>query len=144
MQARQTAITRCHLLVLERGEDLLPAVTRYAADQVIGAAWVQAIGAVDQVEIGAYRLADRTYPRVSLDGDWELLALQGNLSRDDADAVVFHPHVVLGDEHGSCRGGHLFAARCAVTVELTIWELDTTIGRRPNHDVGLKLWHLDD
>jgi len=130
------------LVALERGEAVIPSVLEICEQQGIGAAWVQGIGAVCDVEIGAFDLQHRRYETTCPAGDWELLSLQGNIGRDETGAHVFHPHVVLGDLEGNTVGGHLFQATCAVTVELAIQEIGGTIQRRIDPEIGLKLWKL--
>ena len=142
MRHTERAATRIHLASLEPGEDLIRCVLDLARDQGLDGALVSGIGAVRDVEIGAFLVDERRYETVVLEGDWELLSLVGNLGVDEEQVPIFHPHVVLGDATGETRGGHLFAARCAVTVELSVVELSWPIRRVPDPATGLKLWSL--
>ncbi|MBW2261577.1 MAG: DNA-binding protein [Deltaproteobacteria bacterium] len=132
-----------HLVRLDRGEDVLVELTGYLARQCIGAGIVHGIGAVDGVVVGAYLPAASRYEKVSLEGEWELLSFQGTVALLDG-APFVHPHVVLSNARAEVRGGHLFAARVAVTGEFTILEAGITVSRQLVEEVGLKLWSFDD
>jgi predicted DNA-binding protein with PD1-like motif len=131
-----------HLVRLDRGEDVLEELTGYLARRCIGAGLVHGIGAVTDVQVGAYVSATSRYEKVSLEGEWELLSFQGTVALLDGEPFV-HPHVVLSDAGAGVRGGHLFAARIAVTGEFTIIEAAVPVSRRLVEDVGLKLWSFD-
>ncbi len=130
------------LAVLEPGEPVIPSVLTLAERHALDAAWVQGIGAVRDIEIGAFDRDARRYVTTRLDGDWELLSLQGNLGVDADGVRVFHPHVVLGDAAGEVRGGHLIEATCAVTVELLLQGLEGRLERDVDEPTGLKLIRL--
>jgi len=130
-----------HVVRLDRGEDVLATLTGLCRERGIRGATLQGIGAIEEVEIGAYVPSDRSYARVRLDGAWELLSLQGNVATKGGDPFI-HAHVILGDREGRVRGGHLFRARVAVTGEVAITELGAGIVRLPDPDVGLDLWDL--
>ena len=131
-----------HLVRLDRGEDVLGELTGYLDRRSVGSGVVLGIGAVDRVVVGAYLSVESRYEKVGLDGEWELLSLQGTVAMLDG-APFVHTHVVLSDARAATRGGHLFAARVAVTVELTIIEAGIPVSRQLVGDVGLKLWSFD-
>lgn len=131
-----------HLVRLDRGEDVLEELTGYLARRSIGAGVVHGIGAVDGVIVGAYLAAESRYEKVSLAGEWELLSFQGTVALLDG-APFVHPHVVLSNARAEVRGGHLFAARVAVTGEFTIIEAGIEVSRQLVEDIGLKLWSFD-
>lgn len=131
-----------HLVRLDRGEDVLARLTRYLGQHLIGSGTVTGIGAVRDVEVGAYVSAENRYEKVRLEGEWELLSFQGTVAILDGEPFV-HPHVVVGNAAAEVRGGHLFGATVAVTGEFTILEAGVAVSRRLVEDVGLKLWHFD-
>jgi hypothetical protein len=131
-----------HMVRLDRGEDVLAELTAYLHAHGICAGMVSGIGAVTDIEVGAYVLDEGRYEKVQLDGDHELLSFSGNIAMLDGAAFV-HPHVVVSDREGHARGGHLFSAVVAITVELIIIESDLSLSRRMDDAVGLKLWSFD-
>jgi len=131
-----------HLVRLDRGEDVIERLTAYLADRGIGSGTVTGIGAVRDVEVGAFVTAEERYERVRLEGEWELVSFQGTVALLDGRPFV-HPHVVLGNAAAEVRGGHLFAATIAVTGEFTIRDAGVRVTRELDPDVGLKLWRFD-
>jgi hypothetical protein len=130
------------LLRIERGAPLIDAIVACCRERAIGAAWLTGLGAVSDVELGYYDLAARSYLRARLDGVFELVSLIGNVAWVDG-APIVHAHAALGDRDCRLRGGHLFAATVAVTVELQLQPLASApVERALDPGVGLKLLAL--
>lgn len=131
------------LLSLARGEDVIASIVKACVDRAVGHAWIQAIGAIEQVTIGAYDLEKRVYTRETLGGGWEVLSLNGNFGWADGEPML-HPHVMLSDLDNRTRGGHLFAATVHVTLEVAVFTGPERLERTFDDGVGLKLWNLPD
>jgi uncharacterized protein len=129
-----------HLVVLDRGEEVVASILAACQEHELDSALVSGIGAVKEVEIGAYDLDSRRYLVTRPGGTWELLSLLGNVALDAEDHRMLHAHVVLGDAEGRILGGHLFRATCAVTLELVLQEVFPAIRRAPDPDLGLSPW----
>ncbi len=132
---------RYHLYRLPPGVDLLRAVVDLCRQQAITTAWISGLGAVRTPTIGAYDFATGQYHRLTLEGDWELLVLNGNLTpAEGVEGPFAHLHVLLGDHHGQVRGGHLFAAEVLVA-EIGVHVLEgARVLRRVPQPNGLLLW----
>lgn len=129
------------LLRLFRGEEVVGSLQAFAQERQIPHALVNAIGAVEDVVLGAYDLSAREYRRRPLAGDWEVISLMGNLGWVDGDAFL-HAHAMLGDLECNVVGGHLFQATVHVTMEVVLWTGDAVLERAHDENVGLKLWRL--
>jgi predicted DNA-binding protein with PD1-like motif len=132
-----------HMLRIVRGEEIMDSVQRFAQQEDLQHAVVLGLGAVMDVEIGAYIVEERRYIRKRLEGFYEVTNLTGNLAWVDG-APYLHAHVTLSDHDCQTLGGHLFRAICYATVELTIWPGRGRIERRMDDAIGLKLLHLPD
>jgi predicted DNA-binding protein with PD1-like motif len=129
-----------HLFRLEEGEDLLQGIVAYCREAGIAQAVVSAIGAVRSPTLGAYDFAQGLYHRFTLEGDWELLALNGNISpAEDVEGPFAHLHILLGGHDGTVRGGHLFSAEVRVA-EVVLHVLEGEPLRRERQPNGLLLW----
>ncbi len=129
-----------HLFRVEEGEDLLEALVAYCRQAKVNQAVVSAIGAVRHPIIGAYDFEEGVYHRLTLEGDWELLALSGNVSPTaEGEGPFAHLHVLLGDARGQVRGGHLFSAKVRVA-EVALHVLEGEPLRRERQSNGLLLW----
>ncbi|KKW47960.1 hypothetical protein A3C21_00730 [Candidatus Kaiserbacteria bacterium RIFCSPHIGHO2_02_FULL_59_21] len=127
-------------LVLERGEEFFSSVSRYCEEHQIHWAQFQAIGAVEDVEIGYYDLPTREYVFRAEEGPLEVASMDGNVAELNG-LPVLHAHAVLSrcDETLECIGGHLRRAIVAVTLEVAMWEITQPLIRRFDDDIGLNL-----
>lgn len=126
------------ILVLEKGEKLVESLTHFAKLTNLNAGSIQGLGALEEVELGFYHLHQKSYQRTTLKGDWELVALNGNITLKEGLPFV-HVHAALGGEDFSLKGGHLFEAVVAVTCEITIVPHTGLIERHAHSGIGLAL-----
>ena len=126
------------IVVLEKGEKLVESLTQFAQLTQINAASLQGLGALEEVELGYYDLHKKTYKRTTLKGDWELVAMNGNITLKDGMPFV-HVHAALGGEDFSLKGGHLFEAVVAVTCEVSLIPHTALIERHAHSAIGLSL-----
>ncbi|MFH1810893.1 MAG: PPC domain-containing DNA-binding protein [Pseudomonadota bacterium] len=127
-----------YLLRVDKDASLLDALSDFARRHHIESAALVAIGALREVELGYFHVAEKRYDRRRLDGDYELIHLAGNISMLDG-APFVHAHVVLGDENLGCLSGHLFSAVVAVTVEVHLTALPGRVDRRADAGTGINL-----
>ena len=141
MQANQVA--GGFYLVFDQGEEVVSLLTRFCEEQEVHWATFQAIGAVEDVEIGYYDLEAREYYFREEEGPFEVANMTGNVAEINQGPTV-HAHAVLSrcDESLECLGGHLKSARVAVTLELSLWRVSMPLLRRYDEDTGLNLINL--
>lgn len=141
MKSKKTA--QGIMIRLERGEAVIATLSAYCAETGIQNAVFTAIGAVKNTEIGYYGLEKREYFFKQITEDREVASMNGNVSLVDGRPFV-HAHAVLSacDESLSTVGGHIKECFVAVTLEVFLTPLDSTISRKQNDDVGLKLLDL--
>lgn len=141
MNSRKTE--KGYIIKLVRGEELITTLTAFCDERGIQAAVFQGIGAIERVQIGYYDLNTREYFFKQEEGIFEVASMQGNVALVDGKPFI-HAHAVLSrcDETLSCIGAHIKEAYVAVTLEIFLTPLDTSISRTLNDDVGLKLLDL--
>lgn len=122
---------------LDRGEELFKTLETFTLEHQYKSASLTGIGALYDVELGAYDLVNKVYIRNQYPDDAELCSLTGNLSWIDG-KPFFHLHGVLADQNNRCFGGHLFSAKVAVICEITMQVYHLPIERSLNEDIGLK------
>jgi predicted DNA-binding protein with PD1-like motif len=125
---------------LERGDETMESLARFAAEQRISAAEVTGIGAYASAEVGFHRLEKRDYHRIQVP-EAEVVSLLGNLSTSDEGPRV-HLHVALGHLDGTMTGGHLFRGVVGATLELFVREETGLLHRLPDEEIGLDLLDL--
>lgn len=140
MQCRETPFG--HIVVFERGEELIRGLIEYARHHDVEAASLQGIGAVDRVELGIYRLASQDYDRHAFVEELEVCSLVGNLSLLDGEPIP-HVHGVFGRADFSTVGGHVFEAVCSITLEVAVTTIPVPLIRAPTTLRNLKLLKLE-
>lgn len=140
------------MLVVHRGEKLLDSLVTCAKTMQLHSASLSGLGALENVQLAYYDFAAKEYRYQRFQEIYELVALNGNITRLIAPAVqiatqdqyVVHAHVVLAgtavDDHTTVSG-HLSDATVAVTAEITVIPFNAPIMRRFNSDLGVNLIH---
>lgn len=133
------------MLRLERGEDVIPAITDFCKRKGILSGSFRAIGAIEQSKIGYYDLSKKEYGSKVYADAMEVASMIGNIAQVDG-APFIHVHAVLsGIAEGTENqpiGGHVFEAKVAVTLEVHLVAFNESISRELDAEIGLKLLHL--
>lgn len=125
---------------LQRGEDLLAALTERCRAAGIRLGRLEAIGAVEVARVGFYDQDGRIYRYLDFDTPQEILSLKGNVSLRDGEVMV-HAHITLGDAEGRAGGGHLAPGTRVFACEYLIEELaGAELHRSVDEVTGLPLW----
>jgi len=126
------------LLVLERGQSLIETITKCAENCKIASVTLAGIGAVQNPELGYYDLATKSYQNKIFHGEYELIALNGNITRFNGQYIV-HLHVALSDANFQVIAGHLQSAVVSITAEITFIPFAQPIFRKLDKEFNLKL-----
>lgn len=131
-------------LVFDRGDEVLSTLTSFGEQEAVHWAAFDAIGAVEDVEVGYYDLESKEYVFRREEGIFEVTSLKGNLAEAGNEGVLVHAHVALArcDETLEIIGGHLKSARVAVTLEMVLWLVSQPLIRVLDEDIGLNLIRL--
>ena len=132
---------RTFVLVCDRGDDPVEALTAAAKRFDLRAASLAGIGAFMAVTLGFFDHARRDYRRRVIREQVEVVSLIGNIALDRGEPRV-HAHVVVGRSDGSALGGHLLGGEVDPTLEVTLVETPVTLRRRTDPTTGLALIDL--
>jgi len=127
-----------HILILDRGEEIVGSVINFCNEYGIKAAFVNGIGAISNITLGYFNVQDMEYKKKKFDNSYELVSLNGNIGVTE-DKLIFHPHVALGGGDYNLIGGHLFEGTVSVTAEIFILPLDGRLIRERDKDTSLNL-----
>jgi uncharacterized protein len=133
-----------HVVILDTGEEAFAALTRFAAESGVFAASLTAIGAFERATIGWFDVAAKSYRKIEVDEQCEVLSAIGDVAAGDDGKPSLHVHVVLGLADGSTRGGHLLAATVRPTLEVILTEAPAALRRKKRPDLGIALIDLGD
>src|SRR5699024_834525 len=129
-----------YVVRLDPGEEIVERLTELVDREGIQLGSVSALGAANDVTIGIFSTVEKKYSSRRYQGDFEISALVGNVSRKDG-APYLHLHITIGDPvTGQVHAGHLSSAVISATLELFLQVWDGQVGRRFSEDVGLNLF----
>jgi uncharacterized protein len=139
--ADDTGSTR--VVILDSGEEAFATLTKFANDAGITAASLTAIGAFEKATVGWFDFDKKTYKKIEVGQQCEVLSAIGDVAVGDDGKASLHVHVVLGLSDGTTRGGHLMAATVRPTLEVVLSDTPVHLRRKKNPDIGIALIDLE-
>jgi len=137
MQFKQ--IGNGYILKIEKGEELIRALTVFCEENGVSSGSVSGIGGTDDVVIKYYDLEKEAYCSKCFSGkNYEIISLTGNISLVQGKPFA-HLHVALGDSDYHVLGGHLESAVIDITWEITIHMTDDVLNRKFDEELKLNL-----
>jgi predicted DNA-binding protein with PD1-like motif len=125
--------------ILESGEEALTTLTKFANDAGITAASLTAIGAFERATVGWFDFEKKTYKKIEVAEQCEVLSAIGDIAVGDDGKASLHVHVVLGLADGTTRGGHLLEGRVRPTLEVVVADTPAHLRRKKQPDIGIAL-----
>lgn len=126
------------VLCLVRGEDVLASIRAVCNAERVRLAEISALGAADYAEVGVYHLAEKHFLPRTLEGEMEICALTGSVTRRGTE-LYLHLHGSLADADGNVYGGHVNEIRVSATAEIFIRLLPGEVNRRLEEESGIFL-----
>lgn len=124
---------------LEHDADLVQSITKLARSNGVEAGSLIAIGALKRARLGYYDQESHRYREMEIDTPHEMASCIGNISLKDGEPFV-HVHVVLADETGNTKAGHL-SEGIVFAAEVHLHELKgPRLEREYDEATGLSLW----
>ena len=126
---------------LKHDADLVQSITELAKNKRIEAASFTAIGALKRVRLGYYDQGSHEYLEIKIDSPCEMASCTGNISLKEGKPFV-HAHVVLSNEKGETKAGHLLEGIVFAT-EVHLHKLEgRKLERKYDEVTGLSLWNM--
>jgi predicted DNA-binding protein with PD1-like motif len=129
--------------ILKSGEEAFATLTKFATDAGITAASLTAIGAFEKATVGWFDFEKKTYKKIEIAEQCEVLSAIGDIAVGDDGRASLHVHVVLGLSDGTTRGGHLLEGRVRPTLEVVLIDSPAHLRRRKKADLGIALIDLE-
>ena len=133
---------RTWALVFATGDEVVSTLTRFATLHQLTAARFTAIGAFCDATLGYFDWQRKTYERIPVRDQVEVLSLIGDVA-EDAGRPKIHAHVVVGRRDGTAHGGHLLEAHVRPTLEVMLVESPAQLARVFDPASGLALIEID-
>ena len=131
-----------YVIKLKPGERLSEVIEQFAQETKIEGAWVEGLGAAQEVTLGFYDLEKQEYQWQTFDGLRELASLIGNLAFDQGGKIMLHAHGVLSDREYKAIAGHIKDLVAGATVELFVHRSYQPLRRTLDPEVGLQTLDL--
>ena len=139
MQSKQ--VDKTYFIFLEKDEPVMKTLTEFCRKNGIQNGEISGIGAVKNIEIGAFDPGSKSYIHKKFDKTHELISCMGNITLKDGEPFI-HAHITFGDHDMNVKGGHVFEITVAVVGEFYIRNFDGSIYRELNRDIGLAVCRI--
>lgn len=133
---------RSFVLVFDTGDEVLAGLGGFAREHRISAAEFTGIGAFSGLVLGYFDWQQKSYRRIPIREQVEVVSLLGNIACGEDGKPTLHPHIVVAKADGSAHGGHLLEGHVRPTLELVVTESPAHLQRRHDPQSGLALIRL--
>ncbi|GHO56411.1 PPC domain-containing DNA-binding protein [Ktedonobacter robiniae] len=130
---------KTYILVFDQDDEFIATLLQFATQNGLAAAHFTAIGGFSDAILGYFEPEKKSYKKISLDEQVEVLALTGDITLKEDGTPQIHAHVVVGDSHGLAHGGHIMEAHVRPTLEFLLEESPAHWYRRHDPESGLAL-----
>jgi len=133
---------RTFVAVFETGDEAFSLLSEFVKTERVSGAHLTGIGALSAATLGFFDLEKKTYRRIAVAEQVEVVSLVGNVALDGGQPKV-HAHMIVARSDGSAMGGHLLDAHVRPTLEVVIVESPTHLRRTLDQRTGLALLDID-
>ena len=126
---------------MDKGEEIVEQLTKLAETEHIALAEVHGLGAVNDITVGVFSLAEKKFCPNRFQGTLEIVSLTGTITRQEGKPYL-HLHLSAGDGEGRVYGGHLNRGVVSATCEVVLRLIPGQVGRRFDPGVGLNLFEF--
>lgn len=132
------------VLRVDRGEEVMAAITALCEKENILLASISGLGAADRLVMGLYDIETQRFSETVLEQPLEITALIGSITEMDGKPYL-HIHVNAADAEGRAYGGHLKSVRVSGTAEIVLTVVEGHVGRKKDEitGTGLNLFAFD-
>jgi predicted DNA-binding protein with PD1-like motif len=128
--------------VFDTGDEAADGLASAAREHALHAASLTGIGGFSRVTLGYFDPDTRSYRKIPVDEQVEVLSLTGDVALGEDSGPMVHAHVVVGLADGTTRGGHLLEGWVRPTLEVVFLESPGHLQRRTDPKTGLPLLRL--
>lgn len=130
-----------YVIRLDRGEEIVASLKTIAEKENIKLAYLTGIGAVGRVTAGVFDTKEKVFKGRRWEGDLKVVSIGGNINTMNGETYI-HFHISVADEQGNVFGGHLQEAVISGTGELVLTEMNGTVDRKFDEEIGLNLFEF--
>ena len=124
------------IIYVEQDEPIMGTLTQFCKSKEIVNAQISGIGAIKDIDLGAYDLENKKYIRKFFKNLCELTSFQGNVILKENEPFI-HAHITVSDQNLNVKGGHLFEAKVGAVGEFILRKIQTDGKREFDPRIGL-------
>lgn len=128
-------------IVFDKNDEVRGGLLEFANTNRFADAHLTGIGAFSDVTLGFFDPQQKTYKKIPITEQVEVLSFTGNIVQKDGKPRL-HAHVVVGKSDGTAYGGHFLEGRVWPTLEIIVSELPVHLWRRDDAETGIALIEL--
>jgi predicted DNA-binding protein with PD1-like motif len=121
--------TKQYAVIFYQGDEAFSGLLEFAEKYQVTSAHFTAIGAVGGATLGWFDPQRKMYKKIPIDGQHEVIGMSGDIALYQGKPVV-HTHMIVGDQDGTTRAGHVLAAYVSPTLEVMVNVDPITIQKR--------------
>ena len=125
-----------YVIRIDKGEEICAKLKEVAQKENIKLASIQALGAINDFDT-----KEKVFKGHTWEGDLEIVSIGGNINTMNGETYT-HFHISVADESGNVYGGHLTEAVISGTGELVLTEIEGTVDRKFDEEIGLNLFEF--
>jgi hypothetical protein len=129
---------KTYAIVFDKGDEVAGGLLSFAREEKVQASHFTAIGALSDVTLGYFNWTKKTFDKISIQEQVEVLSLVGNIVFDNGDPKL-HAHIVIGKSDGTAHGGHLVEGHVRPILEVILVESPSHLHRKVDKETGLSL-----
>jgi hypothetical protein len=129
---------KTYAIVFDKGDEVVEGLLSFAREEKVQASHFTAIGALSDVTLGYFNWTKKTFDKISIQEQVEVLSLVGNIVFDNGNPKL-HAHVVIGKSNGTAHGGHLMEGHVRPILEVILVEVPSHLHRKIDKETGLAL-----
>lgn len=130
---------RTYAVVLETGDEVMSCLAGFAGNERISAAQITAIGALSDVVLTYFDIAEKGYIEIPVNEQVEVASLLGDVALDPEGNPAIHLHAVVGKRDGTALAGHLARGHVRPTLEVILNESPAYLQKVHDPETGLAL-----
>ena len=131
-----------YVIRIDKGEEICAKLKEVAQkEKNIKLAYLTGIGAAGKVTAGVFDTKEKVFKGHTWEGDLEIVSIGGNINTMNGETYT-HFHISVADEAGNVYGGHLTEAVISGTGELVLTEIEGTVDRKFDEEIGLNLFEF--
>ncbi len=133
---------KTYAVILDTGDEVAESLLSFARQMNVQASHFTAVGALSDVTLGYFNWTKKSFDKIFIREQVEVLSLVGNIVFDNGDPKL-HAHVVIGKSDGTAHGGHLVEGHVRPIIEVILIESPSHLHRKMDRETGLALITLE-